>query len=149
MPGDNRPMHHQSRFEVATSGRGMRDITDAVARVIAQSGVQVGIAHVFVQHTSCSLLVTENADPDVRRDLETVLERVAPDGDPAYRHDTEGPDDMAAHARTVLTGESVTLPVGGGRALLGTWQGVFLWEHRTQPQRRSVVVTVLGEREEG
>lgn len=142
-------MHHQSRFEVATGGRGTRDITEAVARVIAQSGVQVGIAHVFVQHTSCSLLVTENADPDVRRDLETVLERVAPDGDPAYRHDTEGPDDMAAHARTVLTGESVTLPVGGGRALLGTWQGVFLWEHRTQPQRRSVVVTVLGERDEG
>lgn len=142
-------MHHQSRFEVATSGRGTRDITEAVARVIAQSGVQVGIAHVFVQHTSCSLLVTENADPDVRRDLETVLGRVAPDGDPAYRHDTEGPDDMAAHARTVLTGESVTLPVGGGRLLLGTWQGVFLWEHRAQPQRRSVVVTVLGERDEG
>ena len=142
-------MHHQSRFEVATSGRGTRDISEAVVRVIAQSGVHVGIAHVFVQHTSCSLLVTENADPDVRRDLETVLARVAPDGDPAYRHDTEGPDDMAAHARTVLTGESVTLPVGGGRALLGTWQGVFLWEHRTQPQRRSVVVTVLGERNEG
>lgn len=142
-------MHHQSRFEVATSGRGTRDITEAVARVIAQSGVQVGIAHVFAQHTSCSLLVTENADPDVRRDLETVLGRVAPDGDPAYRHDTEGPDDMAAHARTVLTGESVTLPVGGGRLLLGTWQGVFLWEHRAQPQRRSVVVTVLGERDEG
>ena len=142
-------MHHQSRFEVATSGRGTRDITDAVARVIAQSGVHVGIAHVFVQHTSCSLLVTENADPDVRRDLETVLGRIAPDGDPAYRHDTEGPDDMAAHARTVLTGESLTLPVGGGRPLLGTWQGVFLWEHRTQPQRRSVVVTVLGERDEG
>lgn len=142
-------MHHQSRFEVATSGRGTRDITEAVARVIARSGVQVGIAHVFAQHTSCSLLVTENADPDVRRDLETVLGRVAPDGDPAYRHDTEGPDDMAAHARTVLTGESVTLPVGGGRLLLGTWQGVFLWEHRAQPQRRSVVVTVLGERDEG
>ena len=142
-------MHHQSRFEVATSGRGTRDITEAVVRVIAESGVHVGIAHVFVQHTSCSLLVTENADPDVRRDLETVLARVAPDGDPAYRHDTEGPDDMAAHARTVLTGESVTLPVGGGRPLLGTWQGVFLWEHRTQPQRRSVVVTVLGERDEG
>ena len=142
-------MHHQSRIDVATSGRGTRDITDAVARVIAQSGVHVGIAHVFVQHTSCSLLVTENADPAVRRDLETVLDRIAPDGDPAYRHDTEGPDDMAAHARTVLTGESLTLPVGGGRPLLGTWQGVFLWEHRTQPQRRSVVVTVRGERDEG
>lgn len=141
-------MHHQSRFEVATTGRGTRAITDAVARAVAESGVQVGIAHVFVQHTSCSLLLTENADPDVRRDLETVLARLAPDGDPAYRHDTEGPDDMAAHARTVLAGESVMLPVGGGRPLLGTWQGVFLWEHRTGPQRRSVVVTVLGERED-
>jgi secondary thiamine-phosphate synthase enzyme len=106
--------------------------------------VQVGLAHVFVQHTSCSLLLTENADPDVRRDLETVVGRIAPDGDPAYRHDTEGPDDMAAHARTVLTGASLTVPVGDGRLLLGTWQGVFLWEHRTAPQRRTVVVTVLG-----
>ncbi|MGZ5271412.1 MAG: secondary thiamine-phosphate synthase enzyme YjbQ [Ramlibacter sp.] len=113
-------MHHQSTFEVATSGRGTRDVTDAVARAVARSGVQVGIAHVFVQHTSCSLLITENADPDVRRDLETVLARVAPDGDPAYRHDTEGPDDMAAHARTVLAGESLTVPVGAGRLLLGT-----------------------------
>jgi secondary thiamine-phosphate synthase enzyme len=142
-------MHHQSSFEVATHGRGTRDITGDVARLVAQSGVRVGIAHVFVQHTSCSLLITENADPDVRRDLETLLGRVAPDGDPAYRHDTEGPDDMAAHARTVLTGESVTVPVGDGRLLLGTWQGVFLWEHRTSAQRRSVVVTVLGERDEG
>ena len=142
-------MHHQSIVEIATSGRGTRPITDAVARVVAQSRVAVGIAHVFVQHTSCSLVVTENADPDVRRDLETVLARAAPDADPAYRHDTEGPDDMAAHARTVLTGESLTLPVGGGRLMLGTWQGLFLWEHRTGPQRRSIVVTVLGEQEEG
>jgi secondary thiamine-phosphate synthase enzyme len=142
-------MHHQSSFEVATPGRGTRNITDTVARAVGQSGIRVGIAHVFVQHTSCSLLITENADPDVRADLETVLGRMAPDGDPAYRHDTEGPDDMAAHARTVLTGESLTVPVGGGRLLLGTWQGLFLWEHRTEPQRRSVVVTVLGEGDEG
>jgi secondary thiamine-phosphate synthase enzyme len=142
-------MHHQSSFEVATTGRGTRNITETVAAVVAQSGIDVGIAHVFVQHTSCSLLITENADPDVRRDLETVLARVAPDGDPAYRHDTEGPDDMAAHARTVLTGESLTVPVGRGGLLLGTWQGLFLWEHRTAPQRRTVVVTVLGERDEG
>jgi secondary thiamine-phosphate synthase enzyme len=142
-------MHHQSSFEVATSGRCTRDITDSVARIVAQSGIQVGLAHVFVQHTSCSLLITENADPDVRRDLETVLARLAPDGDPAYRHDTEGADDMAAHARTVLSGESLSVPVGGGRLLLGTWQGLFLWEHRTGPQHRSIVVTVLGERDEG
>jgi secondary thiamine-phosphate synthase enzyme len=138
-------MHHQSSFEIATRGRGSRDITGEVAAVVARSGVEVGIAHVFVQHTSCSLLLTENADPDVRRDLETLLGRVAPDGDPAYRHDTEGPDDMAAHARTVLTGASVSVPVGEGRLLLGTWQGVFLWEHRTSAHRRTVVVTVLGE----
>jgi secondary thiamine-phosphate synthase enzyme len=116
-----------------------------VQRAVAASHLACGIAHVFVQHTSCSLVVTENADPDVRRDLETVLARVARDGDPAYRHDTEGPDDMAAHARTVLTGESLTLPVGDGRLRLGTWQGLFLWEHRTQPQHRTIVVTVLGQ----
>jgi secondary thiamine-phosphate synthase enzyme len=106
--------------------------------------VQCGLAHVFVQHTSCSLTITENADPDVRRDLETVMARLAPDGDPAYRHDTEGPDDMAAHARSTLTDTGLMIPVGAGRLLLGTWQGVYLWEHRTAGHRRSVVVTVLG-----
>ena len=138
-------MHHQATLTVATPGRGTRSVTDAVAAEVARSGIHTGVAHLFVQHTSCSLLVTENADPDVRRDLETVLARIAPDGDPAYRHDTEGPDDMAAHARTVLTGESLSVPVGGGRLLLGTWQGLYLWEHRTSPQQRRLVVTVLGE----
>jgi secondary thiamine-phosphate synthase enzyme len=135
----------QFRLDFATTGRGTRDITADVEGIVGQSGIRTGIAHVFVQHTSCSLVITENADPDVRRDLETVAKRLAPDGDPAYRHDTEGPDDMAAHARTVLTGESVTVPVGNGRLLLGTWQGLFLWEHRAGPQQRHVVVTVLGE----
>ncbi|HZY20022.1 MAG TPA: secondary thiamine-phosphate synthase enzyme YjbQ [Ramlibacter sp.] len=138
-------MAHQSTLEFATPGRGTRNVTEAVARVVAASGVRTGVAHVFVQHTSCSLAITENADPDVRRDLETVLGRLAPDADPAYRHDTEGPDDMAAHARTVLTGNALSVPVGGGRLLLGTWQGLFLWEHRTDPQQRRVVVTVLGD----
>lgn len=136
---------HQTTLAFDTPGRGTRDITEPVARAVAASGVRTGLAHVFVQHTSCALVVTENADPDVRRDLETLLSRAAPDGDPAYRHDTEGPDDMAAHARSVLTGPSLTLPVGSGRLQLGTWQGLFLWEHRTGPQRRHVVVTVLGE----
>ncbi|HEY4541486.1 MAG TPA: secondary thiamine-phosphate synthase enzyme YjbQ, partial [Noviherbaspirillum sp.] len=95
-------------------------------------------------HTSCSLTITENADPDVRRDLEMVLARLAPDGDPAYRHDLEGPDDMAAHARSVLTGCELTVPISAGRLLLGTWQGLYLWEHRSEPQTRRVVVTVLG-----
>jgi secondary thiamine-phosphate synthase enzyme len=135
---------HQTILEIATCGRGTRNITQTIANVVAQSGVQCGLTHVFVQHTSCSLTITENADPDVRRDLDTILARLAPDGDPAYQHDLEGPDDMAAHARSVLTDTSLTIPIGAGRLLLGTWQGIFLWEHRTSAQRRSVVVTVLG-----
>ncbi|MDB5747803.1 MAG: YjbQ family protein [Massilia sp.] len=137
-------MPHQSILAFSTRGRGTQDITGAVAEVVAASGVQCGLVHVFVQHTSCSLTITENADPDVRRDLDTVLNRLAPDGDPAWRHKDEGPDDMAAHVRNVLTDTGVTLPVGGGRLLLGTWQGIFLWEHRTRAQRRTVVVTVMG-----
>lgn len=137
-------MPHQFTLEFSTSGRGTRDITDAVAKVVAESGVQCGLAHVFVQHTSCSLTITENADADVRRDLETIMQRLGPDGDPAYRHDTEGPDDMAAHVRSVLTDSSLTVPVGAGRLMLGTWQGIYLWEHRTSAHRRSVVVTILG-----
>ena len=137
-------MAHQSILEFSTPGRGTRDITDAVAKVVRESGVQCGLAQVFVQHTSCSLTITENADPDVRRDLETLIARLAPDNDPEYRHRLEGPDDMAAHARSVLTDSGLMVPVGAGRLLLGTWQGIFLWEHRTSAQQRSVVVTVLG-----
>lgn len=138
-------MTHQTILAFPTFGRATRDITDAIARVVAQSGVQCGLAHVFVQHTSCSLLITENADPDVRHDLETVMRRLAPDGDPAYCHVTEGPDDMSAHVRTMLTNTALTVPVGAGRLLLGTWQGIFLWEHRVAEHRRSVVVTVIGD----
>ena len=137
-------MAHQTILEIQTQGRGTRDITAAVAEALRASGLQCGLAHLFAQHTSCSLLITENADPDVRRDLETILGRLAPDGDPAYRHDAEGPDDMAAHVRNMLTGSGLSVPVGGGRLLLGTWQGIYLWEHRTAPHRRRVVVTVLG-----
>ena len=137
-------MPHQTTLVFNTFGRGSRDITAAVADTVAQSGIRCGIAHVFVQHTSCSLLITENADPDVRHDLETILERLAPDGDPDYRHDTEGPDDMAAHARAMLTSTDITVPVGDGRLLLGTWQGIYLWEHRVAEHRRNVVVTVIG-----
>jgi len=96
-----------------------------------------------VQHTSCSVMITENADPAVRRDLETLAARWAPDADPAYAHDTEGGDDMAAHARSLLAGTSVSVPVGGGALLLGTWQGIYLWEHRSGAQTRRVVVTVV------
>jgi secondary thiamine-phosphate synthase enzyme len=134
----------QAILVFSTRGRASLDITREVARVVGESGVRCGLVHVFVQHTSCSLTITENADPDVRRDLETLIGRLAPDGDPAYRHDAEGPDDMAAHARTMLTGTGLSVPVGEGRLLLGTWQGIYLWEHRTAPHRRNVVVTVLG-----
>jgi secondary thiamine-phosphate synthase enzyme len=138
-------MIHQDTIEVRTRGRGTADITGEVGAIVARSGIRRGLCSVFLQHTSASLVLTENADPDVRRDLETVLSRLAPDGDPAYVHDTEGDDDMAAHARSVLTSNSITLPVGGGRLMLGTWQGLFLWEHRASPHARTLVVTVLGE----
>lgn len=137
-------MANQEIFRVRTTARGMTDITARVAEIAGRSAVKTGIAHVFVRHTSCSLLITENADPDVRRDLETLARRWAPDGDPSYRHDLEGDDDMAAHARSVLAGTSVTVPVGGGRLLLGTWQGIYLWEQRAQAHDREVVVTLLG-----
>jgi secondary thiamine-phosphate synthase enzyme len=138
-------MSYQSTLEFNTFGRGSRDITTAIADVVTRSGIRCGLAHVFVQHTSCSLLITENADPDVRHDLETILKRLAPDGDPAYCHTTEGPDDMSAHVRTMLTATSVTVPVGDGRLMLGTWQGIYLWEHRVAEHRRNVVVTVMGD----
>ncbi len=137
-------MAYQQHISIETGGRGTRNITEAVDAVVRSSGVDTGLCHVFVQHTSCSLTITENADPDVRRDLETVFARLAPDGDPAYVHDLEGPDDMAAHARSVLTDTGLTVPVGRGRLLLGTWQGIFLWEHRTARHRRNIVVTVIG-----
>jgi secondary thiamine-phosphate synthase enzyme len=137
-------MGHQQSFEIRTRGRGTIEITAEVARIVRAAGVAAGIAQVFVQHTSCSVMITENADPSVRRDLETLAARWAPDADPAYRHDTEGGDDMAAHGRSLLAGTSATVPVGGGALLLGTWQGIYLWEHRSGAQRRRVVVTVLG-----
>jgi secondary thiamine-phosphate synthase enzyme len=136
----------QKTLEFRTRGRGTTEVTAEVAHVVAETGIGIGVCTVFVQHTSASLILCEDADPDVRRDLETVLARLAPDGDPAYRHNTEGPDDMAAHARSVLTSSSVTIPVADGRLLLGTWQGLYLWEHRRAPQSRSLVVTVMGER---
>lgn len=135
-------MAFQKTFDVRTRGRGTTEITIEVARIAAGSGIATGVAHVFVQHTSCSLMITENADPDVLRDLETLAGRWAPDGDPAYRHDTEGDDDMAAHARSVLSGSSVSVPVGNNALMLGMWQAIYLWEHRTQPHSRTVVVTV-------
>ncbi len=137
-------MAYQQTLEIRTRGRGTTDVTAEVARIVAGSGIATGVAHVFVQHTSCSLMITENADQDVLRDLETLATRWAPDADAAYRHDAEGDDDMAAHARSVITGSSVSVPVGRGALLLGTWQGIYLWEHRTHAHSRTIVVTVSG-----
>lgn len=136
-------MSEQCTIDIQTRGRAMENITRQIADFVAQAEKRSGVVHVFVQHTSCALIITENADPDVRRDLETLAQRWAPDGDPDYRHDTEGADDMAAHARSVLTSSSVTVPFAQGRLLLGTWQGVYLWEHRAQGHARRLVMTLL------
>jgi secondary thiamine-phosphate synthase enzyme len=140
------PAEHvaQSGFVVHTRGRGFSDISAQVADAVASCHVQTGIANVFTAHTSCSLLLGENADPSVRDDLERWLVRAVPDGDPIFEHDAEGPDDMPAHVRSILTGVSLTVPVHAGKLLLGTWQGVYLWEHRLDPHQSKVTVTVLG-----
>jgi len=138
-------MIEQKILRFRTRGRGTTEVTAEIERVVRSSGIRTGVCHVFVQHTSASLMLCENADPTVREDMETIMRRIAPDGDSRYRHDTEGPDDMASHARTVLTTSSVTLPVGDAKLLLGTWQGVYLWEHRHAAHERSMVVTVQGE----
>jgi len=135
----------QGKLEIVTRGRGTVDITREVGGVVGESGVRTGVAQVFIHHTSASLIISENADPAVHRDLERVLARLAPDGDPEFEHDAEGPDDMPAHARAMLTAVAISIPVSDGRLALGTWQGIYVYEHRTAPHRRRVTVTVLGE----
>lgn len=135
---------HQSELSVRTQGRGLLEITGEVADVVADASVRTGLCHVFIRHTSASLVITENADPDVHRDLETFIGDLVPDGDPRYVHRAEGPDDMPAHVRSVLTQTHLSVPVTGGRLALGTWQGIYLWEHRTRGHGRRVIVTVHG-----
>lgn len=127
---------------VRTRGRGFTDLTPVIREFVRSSGVAEGLCNVFVAHTSASLIICENADPSVRRDLEAFMQRIAPDGDPAYEHDTEGPDDMPSHIRSVITQSSMVIPVTRGTLGLGTWQGVYLWEHRTSPHERRVLITV-------
>ena len=136
---------HQHTFTVRTSGAGLHEITEKVAREVAHAKIAHGIATVFCQHTSCSLVIMENADPSARSDLEAWLDRLVPENDPHFTHTLEGPDDMPSHIKMALTRTSESVPVGGGRLLLGTWQGIFLWEHRRAPHTRSVVVTMVGE----
>jgi secondary thiamine-phosphate synthase enzyme len=128
-----------------TRGRGLHEITDAVARWVAESGLRLGLLTVFVRHTSASLLVQENADPVVQADLERFLARLVPDGDPLFRHRDEGPDDMPAHVRAALTAVQLSIPLVDGRLVLGTWQGVYLYEHRRAGHERTIALHLFGE----
>ena len=138
-------MIRQEELSVSTDGRGTYDLSKEIQQVVAASGVTTGLCHVFVRHTSASLMLCENADPAVRHDLETFMRQLAPDGDPMFTHNDEGPDDMPAHVRSILTQSDLNLPVSSGRCALGTWQGIYLWEHRFAPHRRKVVLTITGE----
>jgi secondary thiamine-phosphate synthase enzyme len=132
-------------LEVATRGRGFYEFTDQVASLVSSSGFKTGLATIHLQHTSASLLIQENADPDVRRDFESFFERLAPDGDPLFIHTSEGDDDMPAHIRTALTAVNLAIPIARGALALGTWQGIYIWEHRKSPHRRRLVIHLLGE----
>ncbi|MCU0701180.1 MAG: secondary thiamine-phosphate synthase enzyme YjbQ [Myxococcaceae bacterium] len=135
---------HLGELTVATSGRGFTDVTGELAHWLSERGARDGLVTLFIRHTSASLVVHENADPEVRADLERFFSRLVADGDPLFRHDAEGPDDMPAHVRAVLTQTQVAIPVRGGRLDLGTWQGVSVWEHRTHPHRRTVSLHFAG-----
>ncbi|NNB87697.1 secondary thiamine-phosphate synthase enzyme YjbQ [Corallococcus exiguus] len=137
-------MYQAKELTVSTRGRGLVDITGEVQSAVKGTGIREGLCTVFLHHTSASLIIGENADPVVQRDLEAFFSRLVKDGDPLFQHDAEGPDDMPAHVRTVLTQLSLSIPVKDGEADLGTWQGVYVWEHRTSPHRRRVTVSVLG-----
>ncbi|MDH4054419.1 MAG: secondary thiamine-phosphate synthase enzyme YjbQ [Gammaproteobacteria bacterium] len=135
----------REEFEVKTRGRGTHDLSADIQSIVAKSGIRTGMCHVFICHTSASLMLSENADPAVLKDLETFMSRQVRDGDPMFTHTAEGPDDMSAHVRSVLTQTDLNLPVTAGRCALGTWQGIYLWEHRYAPHSRRVIVTVQGD----
>ena len=136
---------HQEAIFVSTRGKGFTDVSARVRKVVADSQVRTGLCTVFVRHTSCSLVIQENADPAVRRDLQKWIDDLAPESRSLYEHDTEGPDDMPAHLRAAMTKTSESIPVGGGELVLGTWQAIYLWEHRTSAHERELVVHVFGE----
>ncbi|MDX2091634.1 MAG: secondary thiamine-phosphate synthase enzyme YjbQ [Kofleriaceae bacterium] len=138
-------MVHRGELSVATRGRGTYDITHDVRRIVSASRAREGLATVWIQHTSASLIVCENADPSVRRDLEAFVARLVPDGDRIFTHTAEGDDDMPAHVRSVLTQTSIGIPIVDGKLALGTWQGLYVWEHRAVGHDRRVIVTVIGE----
>jgi len=133
------------QITIQTRNRGFYEVTPEVADLIRKAQITTGLATLQLRHTSASLLIQENADPEVRRDLERFFFRLAPDGDALFRHTAEGDDDMPAHVRTALTGVNLSIPVASGRLTLGTWQGIFLWEHRTAPHARQILLHILGE----
>ena len=136
---------HLDELAVATRGRGFYDVTRDLNGLVSKTGIRNGLMTAHLQHTSASLLIQENADPEVRRDLERLFSRLAPDGASWFQHTSEGEDDMPAHARTALTAVNLSVPIVDGELALGTWQGVYVWEHRTHPHRRTVVVHLLGD----
>jgi len=139
-------MYWQDKLIVhSSSGRGMYEITRDIESMIQKSGIQQGICSLFIQHTSASLIISENADPDVQTDLESFMSRLSPDGDPMFVHQAEGDDDMPAHVRSVLTQTEISIPVSGSKSGLGVWQGVYLWEHRAVSHQRKVIVTIHGQ----
>lgn len=147
MPNEysGRFMIRHTTIQVRTKGKGTYEFTEEIGRVCHTSGIKDGTVTIFVQHTSCSLIIMENADPSARRDLHVFFDALVPENDPNFIHTAEGPDDMPSHIRSVLTRTSEVIPISGGQLLLGTWQGVFLFEHRKAPHVRKVVITVMGE----
>jgi len=134
----------QGRLEIETRGKGLHEVSAALAEWLGRQSIKSGLLTLFLRHTSASLLIQENAAPEVRRDLEDFLSALAPEDPQRYRHDDEGPDDMPSHVRAALLPTQLSIPVAGGRMQLGTWQGVYLWEHRRAPQRREILLTLVG-----
>ena len=141
------PIQFQRELQINTRGERLLEITSEVQRLVSESGLSEGVCHLFVRHTSASLTIQENADPTVLSDLEHFMNKLVPEFDPDYRHTIEGPDDMPAHIRSALTQVSEQIPVSGKRLMLGTWQGIFLWEHRRHGRQRKVVVNLFGNSE--
>jgi len=138
-------MFQQETLKIRTQGRGVYDLSKRVHEFVSKAGISTGMCHLFIRHTSASLMISENADPAVMRDLEAFMSREVPDGDPMFTHTQEGPDDMSAHVRSILTQTDLNVPITEGRCALGMWQGIYLWEHRHAAHERSVVLTAHGD----
>ena len=135
----------RTEIVIETTGRGTYDLSARVQEFVASSGIEMGMCHLFIRHTSASMMLCENADPDVMRDLETFMGEAVPDDDPRYKHIAEGPDDMSAHVRSILTQSDLNIPVSDGQCAFGTWQGIYLWEHRHAAHTRRIIITVQGD----